>query len=168
SLGARALMVAPLVWVTTELGRTHLFTGFPWVLLGYSQVTMLPIAQLASVFGVYGVSALVASVSAAAALVVAGRVGPVAPVAAAAGAGADPARVRSDRTWPARQVLQFRLPRPRRRVDRRRLSQDAPRAVWRVRAAQAVVFLRGAACRSGRGFLAGSAGSAAPSRRASD
>ena len=83
SLGARALMVAPLVWVTTELGRTHLFTGFPWVLLGYSQVTMLPIAQLASVFGVYGVSALVASVSAAAALVVAGRVGPVAPVAAA-------------------------------------------------------------------------------------
>jgi apolipoprotein N-acyltransferase len=75
SLGARALMAAPLVWVTTELGRTHLFTGFPWVLLGYSQVTMLPIAQLASIFGVYGVSALVASVSAAAALVVAGRVG---------------------------------------------------------------------------------------------
>ena len=73
SLGAGALMTAPLVWVTTELGRTHLFTGFPWVLLGYSQVTMLPIAQLASVFGVYGVSALVASVSAAAALVVTGR-----------------------------------------------------------------------------------------------
>ena len=70
SLGTPALMIAPLVWVTTELGRTHLFTGFPWVLLGYSQVTMLPIAQLASVFGVYGVSALVASVSAAAALVV--------------------------------------------------------------------------------------------------
>ena len=77
SLGAGALMTAPLVWVTTELGRTHLFTGFPWVLLGYSQVTMLPIAQLASVFGVYGVSALVASVSAAAALVAAGRVGRV-------------------------------------------------------------------------------------------
>ena len=76
SFGARALAAAPLVWVTTELGRTYLFTGFPWVLLGYSQVTMLPIAQLASVFGVYGVSALVASVSAAAALVVAGRVGP--------------------------------------------------------------------------------------------
>ena len=28
---------APAVWVTTELGRAHLFTGFPWVLLGYSQ-----------------------------------------------------------------------------------------------------------------------------------
>ena len=68
SFGPRALMAAPFVWVATELGRTHLFTGFPWVLLGYSQVTTVPVAQIASVFGVYGVSALVASVSAAAAL----------------------------------------------------------------------------------------------------
>ena len=60
-------MAAPLVWVATELGRRHLFGGFPWVLLGYSQATTLPVAQLASLFGVYGVSALVASVSAAAA-----------------------------------------------------------------------------------------------------
>jgi apolipoprotein N-acyltransferase len=62
--GAAALMAAPLVWVTIEMGRTHILTGFPWVLLGYSQTTVLPIAQLASLFGVYGVSALVASVSA--------------------------------------------------------------------------------------------------------
>jgi apolipoprotein N-acyltransferase len=60
------LMTAPIVWVATELGRTYIFPGgFPWVLLGYSQTTVLPIAQLASVFGVYGVSMLVASVSAA-------------------------------------------------------------------------------------------------------
>jgi apolipoprotein N-acyltransferase len=65
--GARALMAAPLVWVATELGRRYLFGGFPWVLLGYSQATTLPVAQLASLFGVYGVSALLASVSAAAA-----------------------------------------------------------------------------------------------------
>ena len=65
--GPRALMAAPLVWVATELARTHLFGGFPWVLLGYSQVTVLPVAQLASVFGVYGLSGLVASISAAAA-----------------------------------------------------------------------------------------------------
>ena len=58
-------MTAPLVWVATELGRTHLFTGFPWVLLGYSQSEVLPIVQLASLFGVYGISALVAGVSAA-------------------------------------------------------------------------------------------------------
>ena len=68
--GARALVAAPLVWVATELGRTYILTGFPWVLLGYSQVEVLPIAQLASLFGVYGVSALVAAVSAAAANVV--------------------------------------------------------------------------------------------------
>jgi apolipoprotein N-acyltransferase len=64
-LGPRSLAVAPCVWVATELGRTHIMTGFPWVLLGYSQVTVLPLAQLASVFGVYGLSGLVASVSAA-------------------------------------------------------------------------------------------------------
>ena len=69
--GTRVLMAAPLVWVATELGRTHLFGGFPWVLLGYSQVTVLPVAQLASLCGVYGVSALVGSVGAAAALFVA-------------------------------------------------------------------------------------------------
>jgi len=63
--GPPALMAAPIVWVATELGRTYLLTGFPWVLLGYSQITVLPIAQLASVFGVYGVSMLVAAVSAA-------------------------------------------------------------------------------------------------------
>jgi apolipoprotein N-acyltransferase len=50
--GARALIAAPLVWVATELGRTHVFGGFPWVLLGYSQATTLPVAQLASILGV--------------------------------------------------------------------------------------------------------------------
>jgi apolipoprotein N-acyltransferase len=66
--GAQALMATPIVWVATELGRTYIMTGFPWVLLGYSQVTVLPVAQVASLFGVYGVSALVAGVSAAAAM----------------------------------------------------------------------------------------------------
>lgn len=70
--GAPSLMAAPIVWVATELGRTYLlFNGFPWVLLGYSQATTLPIAQLASLVGVYGVSALVATVSVAAAMCVA-------------------------------------------------------------------------------------------------
>ena len=63
--GPQALMAAPIVWVATELGRTYIITGFPWALLGYSQASVLPIAQLASLFGVYGVSMLVASVSAA-------------------------------------------------------------------------------------------------------
>jgi len=62
--GRSVLMAAPVVWVATELGRAYI-TSFPWELLGYSQVTVLPIAQLASLFGVYGVSMLLAAVSAA-------------------------------------------------------------------------------------------------------
>lgn len=65
AIGTRALLAAPLVWVASELGRGQLFTGFPWVLLGYSQATVLPVAQLASVLGVYGISALAALCSAA-------------------------------------------------------------------------------------------------------
>ena len=71
--GFLALMAAPVVWVATELGRTHFLTGFPWVLLGYSQTSVLPIVQFASIFGVYGVSMLVASVSAAVAVYAAAR-----------------------------------------------------------------------------------------------
>jgi apolipoprotein N-acyltransferase len=73
--GVRGLLLAPFAWVTTELGRTYLFTGFPWVLLGYSQVTVLPVAQVASLVGVYGLSALVSAVSAGAAIAVVGRRG---------------------------------------------------------------------------------------------
>jgi apolipoprotein N-acyltransferase len=73
--GPSALMAVPLVWVTAELGRTYLLTGFPWVLLGYSQAPVLPIAQFASVFGVYGVSMLVAAVSAALAVLALGARG---------------------------------------------------------------------------------------------
>jgi len=70
SLGApRAVMCAPPIWVATELGRQYVWDGFPWALLGYSQVTVLPIAQIASVTGVYGLSGLLALTSAAAALV---------------------------------------------------------------------------------------------------
>ncbi len=65
AFGASALVAAPFVWTATELGRMYLFTGFPWVLLGYSQARVLPIAQAASVAGVFGVSAIVVSVSAA-------------------------------------------------------------------------------------------------------
>jgi apolipoprotein N-acyltransferase len=62
--GAGALFFAPPAWVATEFFRGYAFGGFPWVPLGNSQVTVLPIAQLASVLGVYGVSLLVALVNA--------------------------------------------------------------------------------------------------------
>jgi apolipoprotein N-acyltransferase len=63
--GATALLLAPAPWVATEFFRGYLFGGFPWVPLGASQVTVLPIAQVASAFGVYGLSALLAFVSSA-------------------------------------------------------------------------------------------------------
>jgi apolipoprotein N-acyltransferase len=74
--GPRGLIVVPFAWVATELGRTYLLTGFPWVLLGYSQVTVLPIAQFASVLGVYGVSGLVAGISGALAYAALAQMGP--------------------------------------------------------------------------------------------
>ncbi|HEY2153772.1 MAG TPA: apolipoprotein N-acyltransferase [Vicinamibacterales bacterium] len=61
--GRRAFLAVPFVWAATELGRTYIITGFPWVLLGYSQATVLPIAQFASLAGVYGVSMLVTTTS---------------------------------------------------------------------------------------------------------
>ena len=67
AFGTSALLAAPMVWVATEMGRTYILDGFPWELLGYSQTTVLPVAQIASVAGIYGLSALVALVSAAAA-----------------------------------------------------------------------------------------------------
>ncbi len=61
--GRRAILLAPAVWVSTELARTYFWSGFPWLLLGYSQTTVLPVAQFASIVGVFGMSALVAMVS---------------------------------------------------------------------------------------------------------
>ena len=69
AFGQRALALAPALWVATELGRQYVWDGFPWTLLGYSQVTVLPIAQIASVVGVYGLSGLLAAAGAAAAYV---------------------------------------------------------------------------------------------------
>ncbi len=65
ALGAQGLLVAPAIWVSTELLRGIVLGGFPWELLGYSQVGVIPVVQIASVTGVYGVSALVCLVSAA-------------------------------------------------------------------------------------------------------
>jgi apolipoprotein N-acyltransferase len=49
------------------MGRTYVLDGFPWELLGYSQASVLPVAQLASLVGVYGLSGFIVLVSAASA-----------------------------------------------------------------------------------------------------
>jgi apolipoprotein N-acyltransferase len=51
----RALVLAPVVWVGVELARTRI-TGFPWDLLGTSQVDNIPLARIATATGVYGLS----------------------------------------------------------------------------------------------------------------
>ena len=62
------LVLAPALWVALEFLRTWVFTGFPWALLGYSQINHLWVIQIADLFGVYGVSALVVFINSVAAL----------------------------------------------------------------------------------------------------
>ena len=71
--GTRGLLVAPPAWVATELARTLLFGGFPWALVGYTQTTVLSVAQIASLVGVYGLSFLVVLLSASLALAAVSR-----------------------------------------------------------------------------------------------
>lgn len=70
AFGWVGLPLGAAVWVSTEYARGWVFGGFPWVPLGNSMVTLLPIAQLASVGGVYLLSLFVALVSAGFATVV--------------------------------------------------------------------------------------------------
>jgi apolipoprotein N-acyltransferase len=62
--GLAGLALAPAAWVAAEYLRGHLFGGFPWIPLGNSMVTMLPLAQLASLVGVYGLSLFVVLINA--------------------------------------------------------------------------------------------------------
>ena len=64
-LGPQGLFLAPAVWVSLELLRGYLIGGLPWIPLGNTMVTLLPIAQLASLVGVYGLSFFVAWINAA-------------------------------------------------------------------------------------------------------
>jgi apolipoprotein N-acyltransferase len=64
----RALLLAPAVWVGLELARTRI-SGFPWDLLGITQVDNIPLARAATAAGVYGVSFEIVLVNAAIAAV---------------------------------------------------------------------------------------------------
>jgi apolipoprotein N-acyltransferase len=64
------VILAPSLWVTLEYLRGHLLTGFPWVLLGYSQYRILPVIQIADIASVYGVSFLIVMVNAAVYLII--------------------------------------------------------------------------------------------------
>lgn len=52
----RFALVVPALWTWAEWVRGWIFTGFPWLAMGYSQVPGSPLAGYAPVLGVYGVS----------------------------------------------------------------------------------------------------------------
>jgi len=54
-----SLFFIPAAWVATELMRSHMFGGFGWNLLGYSQSYSLPVIQIADIAGIYGVSFMI-------------------------------------------------------------------------------------------------------------
>ena len=58
------LWLAPALWVLQEWVRGWIFTGFPWLALGYSQVPASPLAGYAPLVGAYGISYLVALLAA--------------------------------------------------------------------------------------------------------
>lgn len=65
---SRLRMTSPLIWalavaamwVLSEWLRGTLFTGFPWLNLGYSQVPYSPLIGFAPIIGVYGISFILA------------------------------------------------------------------------------------------------------------
>lgn len=52
----RYSLAAPALWTVAEWVRSWLFTGFPWLALGYSQIPSSALAGLAPVLGIYGVT----------------------------------------------------------------------------------------------------------------
>ncbi|MCX9157713.1 apolipoprotein N-acyltransferase [Niveibacterium sp. 24ML] len=61
--GDAVLMAA--VWALAEWTRSWIFTGFPWLAVGYSQTPPSPLAGYAPLVGVYGLGFIVAGLSAA-------------------------------------------------------------------------------------------------------
>ncbi|MDR0800176.1 MAG: apolipoprotein N-acyltransferase [Endomicrobium sp.] len=53
------ILFGACMWVLLEYIRTYFLTGFPWMLIGYSQFKFTAIIQIAEFTGVYGVSFLI-------------------------------------------------------------------------------------------------------------
>jgi len=52
-------LLGAAAWVALEMIQARLFSGFPWHLLGASQLRLTPLIQIALVTGIYGVSFVV-------------------------------------------------------------------------------------------------------------
>jgi len=55
-LAVRYGLLAPAAWMLAEWTRSWIFTGFPWLAIGYSQVPSSPLAGYAPVLGIHGVT----------------------------------------------------------------------------------------------------------------
>ncbi|MGQ0579532.1 MAG: apolipoprotein N-acyltransferase [Betaproteobacteria bacterium] len=66
----RWLLFFPSLWALSEWVRDWLFTGFPWLALGYSQAPASPLAGFAPLLGVFGVSLATAVAAAALASII--------------------------------------------------------------------------------------------------
>ena len=52
--GLKLLLLFPALMALSDWVRGWLFTGFPWLALGYSQAPASPLTGFAALFGVYG------------------------------------------------------------------------------------------------------------------
>ena len=84
AMPVRSAALFAALWLLSECLRGVVFTGFPWLALGYSQTPPSPLAGYLPLIGVYGVGGLAAFVAALVAFLPAGRGTPTrrwAPVA---------------------------------------------------------------------------------------
>ncbi len=58
------VLSAPILWGLSDWVRSWIFTGFPWLTLGYSQTPHSPLAGYIPIIGIYGVSVLTAILAA--------------------------------------------------------------------------------------------------------
>lgn len=61
--GFSEVVTAPLLWSCLEFLKSHLFTGFPWENLAYSQYKYLHLVQFSDVTGIYGLSFVIVFVN---------------------------------------------------------------------------------------------------------
>ncbi|MEQ1775988.1 MAG: apolipoprotein N-acyltransferase [Burkholderiales bacterium] len=56
-------LLAPAVWTLIEWTRSWIFTGFPWLAVGYSQAPLSPLAGFVPVVGVFGITLIMTVIS---------------------------------------------------------------------------------------------------------
>ena len=58
------IISSPLLWTCLEYAKSHLFTGFPWENLGYSQYAYTILIQISDLTGIYGITFIIVLINA--------------------------------------------------------------------------------------------------------